>query len=256
LYDIDGLSTDEVYATIGDSLMLWDGDRWTGLASPGAGNQLVSIAAATSNRVWVVTRDASGFDNFVWEWNGSTFQFRHQSSMDRFNSIWCDDAGETVFVATDYGHVYKGPASPWEWMEADPQHRDLLGVWGNSAHDVFAVGADGVIVHYDGSAWTSMSSGVSDTLRAIDNTIAVGSDGAVTRFDGSSWRAEDAGVALDLNAVCYIDDSEIWAVGDGGTVIRYNGSDWIVYQRMLYTVDLISVWGSVVDDAWFGMLLE
>ncbi|MGD8414491.1 MAG: hypothetical protein PVF33_09675, partial [Candidatus Latescibacterota bacterium] len=92
----------------------------------------------------------------------------------------------------------------------------------------------------------------SDTLRAIDQTIAVGDNGAITRFDGSSWRAEDAGVATGLNAVCYIDENEIWAVGNGGVVIRYNGSDWIRYQRALYTVDLMSVWGPATDDVWFG----
>jgi hypothetical protein len=250
LNDIDGLSTGEVYATIGDSLMLWNGDRWTGLASPGY--QLTSISAAAGDRIWIVARDEGGIGNFVWMWNGSTFQFGQQSSMDRFNSIWCDDAGDTVFVATDYGYVHKWPPSPWEWMEADPQHRDLLDVWGSSAHDVFAVGADGLIVHYDGSGWTEMASGVTDALRAIDQTIAVGDNGAITLFDGSSWRAEDAGVATGLNAVCYIDENEIWAVGNGGVVIRYNGSDWIRYQRALYTVDLMSVWGPATDDVWFG----
>jgi photosystem II stability/assembly factor-like uncharacterized protein len=214
--DIDGLSTDEIFAANADSLMQWDGVEWTGLASPG--NELVSVAAAASDRVWVVARDAGGFDNYVWMWNGSTFQFRGQSSMDRFNSIWCDNAGDTVMVATDNGYVHRWPPGSWDWLEADPQRRDLYDLWGTSAHDVFAAG---------------------------DN-------GAVTRFDGSAWRAEKAGVSANLNAVCYVNDNEKWAVGDGGVVIRYNGSDWIAYKRALYTVDLISVWGHATDDVWFG----
>jgi hypothetical protein len=252
LNDIDGLSSDEVYATIADSLMVWDGDQWSGLASVG-NYELISIAAVASDRIWVAARgDAGGFDNFVWLWNGSMFQFGHQSSMARFNSIWCDDTGDTVMVAANDGHVYTRPPGSWDFVEADPQNRSLFDLWGTNAHDVFAVGADGLIVHYDGSSWTEMASGVPTTLRAISHTIAVGDNGAVTRFDGSAWHAENAGVSAHLNAVCYIDANEIWAVGDGGVVIRYNGSEWIQYERALYTVDLISVWGYATDDVWFG----
>jgi len=35
----------------------------------------------------------------------------------------------------------------------------LIGVWGASGRDVFAVGAKGTILHYDGKAWSAMSGG-------------------------------------------------------------------------------------------------
>ena len=35
---------------------------------------------------------------------------------------------------------------------------ELNGVWGSSGSDVFAVGYDGLILHYNGSSWTSMTS--------------------------------------------------------------------------------------------------
>ena len=33
----------------------------------------------------------------------------------------------------------------------------LYGVWGSSAPDVFAVGRDSTILHYDGSVWSKVS---------------------------------------------------------------------------------------------------
>jgi len=35
----------------------------------------------------------------------------------------------------------------------------FLGVWGASPSDVFAVGNEGGIFHFDGNAWSSMNSG-------------------------------------------------------------------------------------------------
>ena len=40
----------------------------------------------------------------------------------------------------------------------------LDGVWGSSATDVFAVGDSGTILHYNGSAWSAMSSGTTNEL--------------------------------------------------------------------------------------------
>ena len=33
----------------------------------------------------------------------------------------------------------------------------LSGIWGSSTEDVFAVGLDGTILHYDGKAWSPMT---------------------------------------------------------------------------------------------------
>ena len=53
-------------------------------------------------------------------------------------------------------------ASPDGWaIQTSGTGLTLYGVWGASPTDVFAVGENGTILHYDGSSWESMSSGVS-----------------------------------------------------------------------------------------------
>ena len=37
-------------------------------------------------------------------------------------------------------------------------------MWGSSGGDVFAVGSDGTILHYDGTAWSAMGSGTTNDL--------------------------------------------------------------------------------------------
>ena len=66
--------------------------------------------------------------------------------------------------------------------------------------DVFAVGAGGIILHYDGTSWTSMTSGVTNTLYGIggkavsDIAHAVGQSGTILRYAESK---PPAGLQVD-----------------------------------------------------------
>jgi hypothetical protein len=70
----------------------------------------------------------------------------------------------------------------------------LFKVWGSGADDVWAVGTGGVILHFDGDAWTPTTSPTDDRLIAVwgttaDDVYAVGGDGVglVLRWDGAAW---------------------------------------------------------------------
>src|SRR5438876_3458348 len=73
----------------------------------------------------------------------------------------------------------------------------LGGVWGASASDVWAVGGGGgstgaTILHYNGTSWSSVSSGTTQNLYGVWGTSA----------------------------------SDVWAVGDNGASVQYNGTSW------------------------------
>jgi len=40
-------------------------------------------------------------------------------------------------------------------------------VWGTSSSDVFAVGRQGTIIHYNGKAWSTMTSGTTDDILGV-----------------------------------------------------------------------------------------
>ena len=66
------------------------------------------------------------------------------------------------------------------------------GVWGSSANDVYSVGADGSILHYDGSSWSSMDSSTGYWLGGVwgssaSDVFAVGGNGTILHYDGSNW---------------------------------------------------------------------
>lgn len=103
----------------------------------------------------------------------------------------------------------------WRLMDAGTTVR-LRDVWGVDNENVFAVGDEGTILHYDGVSWTQMNSGTTENLWGIwgygmQNIYAAGENGTLLFFDGMSWTPIDVGVTETLRAV-------------GGTFYDYFGT--------------------------------
>jgi len=60
-------------------------------------------------------------------------------------------------------------------------------LWGSRADNLFAVGQGGVILHFDGTSWTTMASGVTVNLQSISGggryVWAAGDDGTILRLE-------------------------------------------------------------------------
>jgi hypothetical protein len=81
---------------------------------------------------------------------------------------------------------------------AVPTAVSINGLWGTSPDDVFAVGRDGTILHYDGLRWTVQPTDTTVDLlavhgRAPNDVYAVGSDLTILHHDGVDWRTVRSG---------------------------------------------------------------
>ena len=156
-----------------------------------------------------------------------------------------------------------------EWREWRPMASgttdDLQAVWGSASNDVFAVGRNGRILHYDGSSWSDMSSGTSEWLHGVwgnspSDVFAVGDDGTVLHYDGNdvdngTWTAMTSNTQRDLWGVWGSASvgtggkaDDVFAVGNGGTILHYDGNDvdngtWTAMTSGT-TRALRAVWGS------------
>jgi len=133
--------------------------------------------------------------------------------------------------------LLSGPveAAGWETMNSETTEH-LLGVWGASPTDVFAVGVSGTILRYHDSTWSEMPSPTAEKLADVwgssgSNVYAVG-DGTILHYDGVNWQPIP-GVSPNhhLNAVWGSGPTDIYTVGQfipsgEGVILHWNGSTW------------------------------
>ena len=123
-------------------------------------------------------------------------------------------------------------------MPATGTTADLYAVWGISPSAVYAVGTGGTILKWNGTAWSTVPSGVTTTLRAVtaprDNTsliLAGGDNGLLLAWTGSGWvRFNPAPPVFQINAVgANKFASSLYIAGSGGTYLVWDGnSKWNV----------------------------
>ncbi len=146
-------------------------------------------------------------------------------------------------------------ASPDGWAaQATGTTSTLCGIWGSGPGDVFAVGENGTILHYDGAVWSPMDSGVSGILYGVwgsssMDVFAVGETGVIRHYDGSGWTQMASGTNRQLQGVWGTDNANVYAVGYGGTILHFDGLSWSEMDNG-NTSHLKSIWGSSASDVF------
>lgn len=117
----------------------------------------------------------------------------------------------------------------WCWQRPLPSGQTLLDLWGTHEDDLYAVGAAGAVLRWNGSFWLPLPSGTRETLRAIvglggDELLVVGHHGTALRLrDGASQPVpvtDAAAAARDLRGAFAAAPGEVFVTDDGGGLLR------------------------------------
>ena len=132
--------------------------------------------------------------------------------------------------------------------------------------DVFIVGENGVILHYNGTAWSTMTSPTTLTLQGVwgtaaNNVFAVGGPsassggdrGTILKYDGGAWiRVWNDPSILRFHDLWGSSDTNLFAVGEAGAIVHSanGGTSWEVMDNPVKgsTVTLRDIWGSSASD--------
>lgn len=139
-------------------------------------------------------------------------------------------------------------------------YSDLWDIWGTSDSDIFAVGGDGAIIHYNGTAWHTMESTRENVygseLRGVwgsssTDVYAVGSHGAILHYNGSAWSLVYGGdESFYFFDVWGSSDSDVFAVGQAGTILHFDGNAWSIMDSGVSIWQLTGIWGSSASDVF------
>lgn len=230
-------------------LSRFDGTRWTVDAPPpgiATNRTLQGVWSDGPGNAWAV-----GASSTVVHWDGAKWNVVSGGAQpvvspgDNYNAVW--GAGGSVWIA--------GAASILRCTvltavtncsnDAGAGTGALFGIWGTSATSIFAVGAGGRILQFNGTSWTTMASPTSLQLSRVwgtgpGNVYAVG-DGVMVHFDGKTWQNVPLTDGLsDLqiqNNSGYQPSSfqlGLWGTGPNeiyvgapfGQIVRYDGFLW------------------------------
>jgi hypothetical protein len=225
-HGVFGLSASDVWAgNYARSIMHFDGTAWTSFHA--LDNRAAGAFWGTAHDdVWGVDILGNGYRG---HYDGATWNHVNNYT---FGAIWGADRDHYWGVSSSLWMVGgprmdPGTVSTWS-STADPTDVytgavPLFGIWGAAANDLWAVGAAGAIVHFDGAAWSATASPTTKDLhwvwgRRAADVWAVGAGGTILHHDGTSWSVVASPTTKDLYGVAG-SASEVWAVGAAGTLL-------------------------------------
>ena len=124
----------------------------------------------------------------------------------------------------------------------------------------------GVVMRFDGATWQQANVGLSTPLLnwtfgfSASEVFTVGNEGTVLHFDGTRWSRQTTPTTQPLWGVWGAAPNDVWAVGGNGmepnaTLLHYDGSTW-TKETALPTLQkqrvgqFLKVWGTSADDVY------
>jgi hypothetical protein len=223
----------------------WDGASWT--ASPGA-NSTVDVTGmwgSSSTNVYAVGNTK------IEQWDGANWTDVTSGTTNPLLAIWGSSAtdiyagGLSGTLVHSTGGAFSSVSSTGIGVE------NVSAIWGSSSSDVY-VGASNVY-HYNGTAWSTVSTGLGVDVRAIWGSSASdvwigGTGGKMVHYNGTSWSSVTTLGSDDVGGIWGTSASDVYMVNRGGEIWHYNGSSWVSYS--ISSAALLGVWGSGRTDIW------
>ena len=150
----------------------------------GHNSYLNDVAIIDENNIWAVGNietdsgdyNAAHWDGESWELVKINFAVYYNTDPQFIDNaeitsiFYLEESNTLYFTCLGALTLYRG-LTTWDYIEMEPMN-GIPGnaIWGSSPEDIWFVGYNGSIVHYDGSGFTRMESGTDVNLKDIDGT--------------------------------------------------------------------------------------
>lgn len=255
------------------------GDAWTAVSLP-TGFRGSAIYGTSATDIFVSGAYEGSSDGLILHYDGQAWAEQLRTNQVLLGGLWGSTATD-VFAA---GNPTGGSVSPGlvlryngsQWGDVGPAEEfdHYLTVWGTSPGDLFvggwfdAIPANGLIRHFNGTAWSAMDGhGFGTNGEVIDlagvsptEVYALGSEStfdtepsvttyAVARYDGTAWTRSFATTEYQLTGVWAVGANDVFAVANQGYIFHYDGNAWTPMPSPMGH-NLTDVWGTSRTDVY------
>ncbi len=191
---LNGSGTEDLWAAmLTGGLRHWDGTAWSynsDIDLPGGANSDVrGLYSFSASDAWAVGTNSGAF-----HWDGTAW-VRTPTGLDSVTllGVWGSAPGDVWAVggisvlSRTQGYLIRYRSGRWSRSEV-PSITAVRAIHGLSASDVWAVGDDGLILHFNGTRWENQSiAGTTEDFygvwaQAADDVWAVGSGGIIAHY--------------------------------------------------------------------------
>ncbi len=223
------------------------GDDWKSKPTASSITQVTDVWAFSETDVWFL--DGS---NTVQRFDGSDYVALETPSTGGLGCIFALSINDVWLCAGSDVLHYDG--TNFTVIDASAVGMDgFSGLWASSASDIFVIGEDAVVGHYDGSSWSRTIAG-SPFNSSIwgsgpSDVYALGTFSLI-HYDGASWTEIDLDGGGGDGQVWGTSASDVWVMTESYELSHFTGSAWETIETADFVGDLAAVWGPSPDDLW------
>ncbi len=265
---------------------------------PFAASQNTAIWSTAANDVYVT--DVKGA---VWHYDGALWKIVFQIAADGHigaNAVWGSGPSD-VWIAGGDGRVFhniggatwapedvsnlaishlwgSGPGDLWAFSTSGAWHREANGTWtahslgnqaiasvsGSSASDVWAIAADARAWHWDGTAWSEVTTGAPTPLYAVvtlgdDDVFVAARDGRIRRFHANAWTEVTVPALAQITFLASTAPDDVIAAS-ARELFHFDGKQWSPMRTPVdfvpNTPDYIPIAGLAATPGRIDLMLE
>ena len=236
LLSVSGRSPDGIYAVGGrqgdGTILRYDGASWGRVELSEKVPILTWVHCFPDGRPIVAGNDGT----IIWR-REDGWEIQETPTDQNHWGVWGETRDEVWAVggngdpASGEATVMRYDGSSWTSVQVPDLRHDgvnaLFKVWGTSPDNVYMVGQNGTILHWDGSRLVDESPDTDKDLISLwgsgpDNVAVVGGrgNGVLVHWDGSNWTPKSLKPLIGLNGIWVRDSETAWVDGAKGTIAK------------------------------------
>lgn len=214
------------------------------------GNYINAVWAASSTSVWAV-----GARGLILHWDGSAWQRVDSNATYDLTGIW--GLNDNDFYITNT----KPSSQMMIHMINQVPHEVNVGVgyakdvWGRAPNDIWVVGHNAGIAHWDGSSWQNLSQTqhTSESLLKVegvgDQVWFSAANGTLLRYANGNFTKISTKTTATIYDIWGESAQDIWMAASGGAILHWDGSA-ITSSYPGTTNNLRAIWGDSPNSIW------